>query len=253
MISVMKVFNLIWNYLFQRMAGVFSFMVEKLKFAFNWEDPFITVTSLCVVFFLCSICTIVFLIESALPLWIARLPLLFPVLTLTIITEPWIQDNFWVPLTGVNLPVLWISLFSRTAITKQGLKRRTKESDPDPIGATIPSPSDDARRKPKLVVNAGVKDEVSIPHRITTLQKSADDNEVAKVDEPSKSRNFLNIDAIFFGGKTNKHQCTADPQTPASSREKGWITEIQSIKWPVLPKIFPFRKRSCIKSTHVRF
>lgn len=109
----------------QRLAAVFSYVVEKLKFALNWEDPLLTSASL----FILGVSTVALslglFILSQLPGPIARLPLLLPWLLFIAITDPWYQEHFWLPVFGLDFPLMYATLISRVP----HLRRPTKSSE----------------------------------------------------------------------------------------------------------------------------
>lgn len=117
----------------QRLTGIFSCIVEKLKFAFNWEDPLLTAVSHIVLFIGCLQLTLTFYILSRFPYWVSRTVFLFPVFGFIALTDPWIQTHFWLETLGVDLPLLYYAFLSRATLQRQRQRPPTMLRGPEPV------------------------------------------------------------------------------------------------------------------------
>lgn len=118
----------------QRITGVLSCVVEKIKFSLNWEDPLLSLVSCVVLFFACLQITIGLCLFSRLPYWVQRIMFLFPLFTFIVVTDPWIQLHFWNNVLGLDLPSLYYSLLSRVTLQRQrlGTTNQLKEASTKP-------------------------------------------------------------------------------------------------------------------------
>ncbi|XP_053990799.1 uncharacterized protein LOC128882954 isoform X2 [Hylaeus volcanicus] len=110
----------------QRVAGVGSSIIEKLKFAFNWEDPLITQVSLVVAALVTLQITLVIYLFMKLPRCITRLPLLSPLFFFIILTDPFIQQKLWLETFGMDIVMIYSAFLSRSALQLD--KKKTRQN-----------------------------------------------------------------------------------------------------------------------------